>query len=102
MVDIAVLGVGADHEAGNPKPITVLIDGGRDHVVVEAAPVVPADEDRGRGPVGAVHGRRRPTRAGFPPPPPRGRSMTPPATFRSLRPCRSWQPTGCCRLGARS
>jgi hypothetical protein len=33
----AELRIGADHQAGYPKPVTVAIDGRRVHVVVEAA-----------------------------------------------------------------
>src|SRR5262245_29980706 len=46
-----------DDESRNPEPIAVPIDDGRRYVVVEAAPVVPGDEDRGRLPVGAAHDR---------------------------------------------
>ena len=48
-------GVRADDQGGHPEPVAVLVDRGRDHVVVEAAPVVPGQEDRGGIPVGAFH-----------------------------------------------
>src|SRR6202007_53807 len=43
--------------AGAPQAVAVLVHRGRHHVVVEAAPVVPGQEDRGRVPVRAFHGR---------------------------------------------
>src|SRR5436309_15694127 len=51
MVDEALASVGADHEAGDAKPVAVAVDARRRHVVVEAAPVVPREEDRRRLPL---------------------------------------------------
>src|SRR6266550_34288 len=55
VVDVPRPGVRADDQGGHPEPVAVLVDPGRDHMVVEAAPVVPGQEDRGGIPVGAFH-----------------------------------------------
>src|ERR1700676_14679 len=47
VVYIALAGVGADPHAGHAQPVSVLVDDGGDHVIVEAAPVVPGEEDGG-------------------------------------------------------
>ena len=47
----------ADDDAGDPEAVAHTVHGGRRHVVVEAAPVVPGQEDRGRAPVPRVHDR---------------------------------------------
>ena len=57
VVDVARLRVRADDESGHPQAVAVLVDARRGDVVVEAAPVVPGEEDRGRVPVGAAHDR---------------------------------------------
>src|SRR5690242_1387035 len=57
VVDVAAPGVRRDDQAGHAQAVTVLVDGGRPHVIVEATPVVPGQEDRGGVPVGALHGR---------------------------------------------
>src|SRR5579859_6250068 len=55
VVDVARLRVGADHDGRYPQSVAEAVDLGRGHVVVEAAPVVPGEED-GRGvPVRAAH-----------------------------------------------
>ena len=54
VVDVAVFGVGADDDARDAEPVAVLVDRRGDDVVVEAAPVVPGQEDRGRVPVWAA------------------------------------------------
>jgi hypothetical protein len=46
VVDVAVLGVRADDDRGDPQSVSVLIDLGRDDVVVEPTPVVPGQKDR--------------------------------------------------------
>ena len=55
MVDEPGPGVRADHETGDTEPVSLAVHGGRDHVVVEATPVVPREEDRGAVPVRAAH-----------------------------------------------
>ena len=50
MVDVPSLGVGADEKAGDAQAVAEPVDLRRYDVVVEAAPVVPAEEDRGRVP----------------------------------------------------
>src|SRR5437762_2229755 len=57
VVDVAALGVGADHDGGYAQAVAVLVDARWDDVVVEAAPVVPRQEDGSRLPVGASHDR---------------------------------------------
>ena len=54
MIDVAALGVGADHDAGHAQAVAVLVDDRGHDVVVETAPVVPRQEDRGRVPIRAV------------------------------------------------
>src|SRR5919201_3325190 len=46
VVDEAAPRVRADHEAGDAQAVAVLVHPRRDDVVVEAAPVVPGEEDR--------------------------------------------------------
>src|SRR5215212_6711334 len=55
VVDEATPSVGRDHDRGYPQPVAVPVDDRRRDVVVEAAPVVPGEEDRRRLPVGAAH-----------------------------------------------
>ena len=55
VIDVALLGVWADDEAWHSDPVAVLVDLRRGDVVVEAAPVVPGNEDRGALPVPAAH-----------------------------------------------
>ena len=50
VVDVALLGVRADHQPRHPQAVAVRVDRRRHDVVVEAAPVVPGEEDRGRAP----------------------------------------------------
>ena len=57
VVDVAALRIRADHERRHAQPVALRVDGRRLHVVVEAAPVVPREEDRGRAPVLAPHDR---------------------------------------------
>jgi hypothetical protein len=57
VVDVAALGIGADHEGRNAEPIALPIDHRRIDVVVEAVPIVPAEEDRGRVPGARAHDR---------------------------------------------
>jgi hypothetical protein len=57
VVDVALLCVGADHECWDAEPVALAVDGGWFDVVVEAAPVVPAEEDRGRVPGAGAHDR---------------------------------------------
>src|SRR5579884_3660351 len=57
VIEVPVLGVGADHQPRYPDPQAELVDAGRYHVVVEATPVVPGEEDRARAPVRAPHHR---------------------------------------------
>ena len=45
MIDVAPLGVGADDQSGNAQSVTVVVDPRRNDVVIEAAPVVPGEED---------------------------------------------------------
>src|SRR5438067_5642784 len=45
VVDESSPGIGADHQARYPEPVTIAIDGRRVYVVVEAAPVIPGQED---------------------------------------------------------
>ena len=54
VVDVALLGVGADHDPGHAQAEAVAVDDRRHDMVVEAAPVIPGEEDRGAVPVGAV------------------------------------------------
>src|SRR5437870_5355228 len=46
VVDEASPCIGADHESGDAEPVAVFVDRRRRDMVVEAAPVVPRDEDR--------------------------------------------------------
>ena len=57
VVDVALLGVRADHDPGDAEAEAVAVDDRRHDVVVEAAPVIPGEEDRGAVPVGALHDR---------------------------------------------
>jgi hypothetical protein len=57
VVDVALLRVGADHQPRDAQPVAQGVDLGRLHAVVEAAPVVPGEEDRGAAPVRAAHDR---------------------------------------------
>ena len=55
MVDVALPGIGADHEPRHAEPVPLAVDDRRLDVVEEAAPVVPGQEDRRAVPVGASH-----------------------------------------------
>jgi hypothetical protein len=54
MVDEAAARVGADDERGHAEPVAVAAYRRRVYVVVEAAPVIPGQEDRRRAPVRAA------------------------------------------------
>src|SRR5438128_1284375 len=41
VVDVALLGVRADDDAGDAQSVAVRVNAGRCHVIVEAAPVIP-------------------------------------------------------------
>jgi hypothetical protein len=41
VIDETLLRVGGDDDGRDTQPVAVLIDGGRDDMVVEAAPIVP-------------------------------------------------------------
>src|SRR5262249_752541 len=47
VVDVTLLGVGADDDAGDAKPVAVGVHGRWNDVVIEATPVVPGEKDRG-------------------------------------------------------
>ena len=51
MVDVATLRVRADDQAGHAEAVPVPVHARRHGVVVEAAPVVPRQEDGAGGPV---------------------------------------------------
>ena len=53
VIDVPLLCVGADDDSGNPRSVAVLIDNRWGHMIVEAAKVVPREEDRGAVPVWA-------------------------------------------------
>ena len=57
MVDVPLLRVRADHETRHTQAVAVLVGFRRSNVVVEAAPVVPGQEDRRRAPVRPLHDR---------------------------------------------
>src|SRR4029078_12856627 len=57
VVDVAAARVRRDHEPGHAQAVAVDGHLRRHHVVVEAAPVVPGEEDCGRAPVRAAHDR---------------------------------------------
>ena len=57
VVDEALAGVRADDDARDAHAVALGVDLRRHHVVVEAAPVIPGQEDRGGVPVRAVHDR---------------------------------------------
>src|SRR5947209_8857223 len=57
MVDVAAARVRADDDSGHAEAEAVAIDGGGYHVVIEATPVVPCEEDRRARPVRALHDR---------------------------------------------
>ena len=57
MIHVALPGVGADDQPGNPNAQAVLIHLGWIHVIVESAPIVPRDEDRGGVPLRGIHDR---------------------------------------------
>ena len=54
VVDEALLGIGRSR-AGYPEAVAVLVDRRRHDVVVEAAPVVPGEEDGRRAPARCAH-----------------------------------------------
>src|ERR671930_182246 len=57
VVDQTPLRVRADREPRYADPVAARVDARRDGVVVEPAPVVPGEEDRGAVPVRSEHGR---------------------------------------------
>src|SRR2546421_8560636 len=57
VVDVTLLGVRADHECRHSQSVTIRIHAWRRYMVVEPAPVVPGEEDRGGLPVWAPHDR---------------------------------------------
>src|SRR5262249_60755990 len=56
-IDVPPLRPRADDERRDAEPVTGGIHFGRNDMVVEAAPVVPCEEDRGARPVRASHNR---------------------------------------------
>src|SRR5262249_57507740 len=56
VVDEAPPGVRGDDDPRDPQAVAVLVDRRGRHMVVEAAPVIPAPDDRGGVPVRALHG----------------------------------------------
>ncbi len=56
MVDVVLLGVRADDQRRDPQAVAVLVHHRRRHVIVEAAPVIPGQEDGGAVPVRSLHG----------------------------------------------
>ena len=57
VVDVAGLCVWADHDPGHAHAVALGVDDRRRDVVVEAAPVIPGEEDCGVPPLGAAHDR---------------------------------------------
>ncbi len=57
VIDVALLRVRTDQHRRHANAVTLPVDLGRHDVVVEAAPVVPREEDRRRAPLGASHHR---------------------------------------------
>src|SRR6202165_3854389 len=57
VVDVALLRVRADDDAGHAQAVTIDVDRRWYHMVVEAAPVIPGQEDWGAAPIGARHDR---------------------------------------------
>ncbi len=55
MVDVALARKWADDQSGNAQAIAVVIHRRRGHVIVETAPIVPGQKDRGALPVRALH-----------------------------------------------
>jgi hypothetical protein len=55
VVDVPSPRVRADDERRHAQAVAGAVDDWRGDVVVEASPVVPCEEDRGRAPVGALH-----------------------------------------------
>jgi hypothetical protein len=50
VIDEVPARTGADDDARNAPPVAVGVDGPRRHLVVEATPLVPGQEDRGATP----------------------------------------------------
>ena len=57
VIDVAVPGIRADNQHRDAQAVSVGVGRRRDDVVIEAAPVVPGEEDRGRAPVRALRDR---------------------------------------------
>ena len=57
VVDEPFFRVRGDHDGRHPQAVAVLVHRRGHHMVIETAPVIPGQEDRGRTPVGALHGR---------------------------------------------
>src|SRR5207245_6963387 len=56
VVDVVLLRIGADDQRWDPQAVAVLVHHRRHHVIVEAAPVIPGQEDGGAVPVRSLHG----------------------------------------------
>src|SRR6266849_166579 len=48
---------GRDDDQRNPRTEAKVIGGWRRHMIIEAAEIIPSEEDRGRNPIGAPHHR---------------------------------------------
>src|SRR5207253_6744728 len=57
MIDEARFCIGCDDHRGHSEAVTVFVNFRRHHMVVEPAPVVPAEKDRTTVPVRALHHR---------------------------------------------
>src|SRR6476661_5541746 len=55
VVDVPLLGVGADDQGGDAHAVAVVVHRRRGFVVIETAPVVPVEENGGAVPVRAAH-----------------------------------------------
>src|SRR5581483_10071468 len=55
VINVSLLGIGADHETGYPQAVAIFVDTWRRDVIIEAAPVVPGKKDGRAAPVGALH-----------------------------------------------
>ncbi len=57
MVDVSGPRIWADHQAGHPQAVAILVDVWRHDVIVEAAPIVPREKDSGVVPTRTAHYR---------------------------------------------
>ena len=55
MVNVSLLGIGADYDAWHSYAISILINHWRHDMIIESAPVIPAQENRRTTPLGALH-----------------------------------------------